>query len=157
MWSLYEMPSSFRKHLISVACNFFRMSTVNVQVSQAYNSTEITKRFKVHYSICSVLLQSVSNRCFEKEAPMIMISTSPSTLTKWSRVLDTRLVPSTLQPRILLHMGRKKKKLQPLWAQAQSSWGMLLPLLQEQIRTENAKRLWVYPEKLSKHFAHSKY
>ena len=24
MWSLYEMPSSFLKHLISVACNFFR-------------------------------------------------------------------------------------------------------------------------------------
>ena len=37
------MPSSFLKHLISVACNFFRMSAVNVQVSQAYNSTEITR------------------------------------------------------------------------------------------------------------------
>ena len=43
MWSLYEMSSSFLKHLISVACNFFRMSAVNVQVSQAYNSTEITR------------------------------------------------------------------------------------------------------------------
>ena len=42
MWSLYEMPSSFLKHLISVAYNFFRMSTVNVQVSQAYNCTERT-------------------------------------------------------------------------------------------------------------------
>ena len=30
MWSLYDMPSSFPKHLISVACNFFRMSAVNV-------------------------------------------------------------------------------------------------------------------------------
>ena len=37
------MPSSFRKHLISVTCNFYRMSAVNVQVSQAYNSTEITR------------------------------------------------------------------------------------------------------------------
>ena len=43
MWSLYEMPSSFLKHLISVACNFFRMSAVNVQVSQVYISTEITR------------------------------------------------------------------------------------------------------------------
>ena len=40
MWSLYEMPSNFLTHLISVACNFLRMSAVNVQVSQAYNSTE---------------------------------------------------------------------------------------------------------------------
>ena len=37
------MPSSFQKHLISVACNFFRMSPVNVQVSHVYNSTEITR------------------------------------------------------------------------------------------------------------------
>ena len=43
MCSLYEVPSSFLKHLTSVACNFFRMSAVNVQVSQAYNSTEITR------------------------------------------------------------------------------------------------------------------
>ena len=43
MWSLYEMSSSFLKHLISVACNFFIMSAVSVQVSQGYNSTEITR------------------------------------------------------------------------------------------------------------------
>ena len=43
MRSLYEMPSSFRKYLISVACNFLWMSAVIVQVSQAYNSTEITQ------------------------------------------------------------------------------------------------------------------
>ena len=40
MWSLYEMPSSFLRNLISVACNFFRMSAVNVQVSQAYNRNQ---------------------------------------------------------------------------------------------------------------------
>ena len=43
MWSLFEMPSSFLKHLISVACNLFRMSAVTVQASQAYNSTGITR------------------------------------------------------------------------------------------------------------------
>ena len=43
MWSLYEMPNSFLKHLISAACNFFRISAVNAQVSQAYNNTEITR------------------------------------------------------------------------------------------------------------------
>ena len=43
MGSLYGMPSSFLRHFISVACNFFGMSAVNVQVSQAYNSTEITR------------------------------------------------------------------------------------------------------------------
>ena len=43
MWFLYEMPSSFLRHLISVACNYFRMSAVYVHVSQAYDSTEITR------------------------------------------------------------------------------------------------------------------
>ena len=43
MWYLYEMLSCFLTHLISVACNFFKMSAVNVQVSQAYNSIEITR------------------------------------------------------------------------------------------------------------------
>ena len=44
MWSPYEMPSSFLKHLILVACNFFSIPAVNVrQVSQAYNSIEITR------------------------------------------------------------------------------------------------------------------
>ena len=44
MWSLNEMPSSVLKHLISVTSNFFRMSAVNVQVSLAYNSTEIIRK-----------------------------------------------------------------------------------------------------------------
>ena len=39
MWSLYEMPNSFLKHLISAASIFFRISAVNAQVSQAYNNT----------------------------------------------------------------------------------------------------------------------
>ena len=43
MWSLNEMPNSFLKHLISAARNFFRISAVNAQVSQAYNNTEITR------------------------------------------------------------------------------------------------------------------
>ena len=43
MWYLYEIQSSFLKHLISVAYNSFIMSAVSVQVSQAYNSTEITR------------------------------------------------------------------------------------------------------------------
>ena len=43
MWSLYEMANSFLKHLISAATNFFRISAVNAQVSQAYNNTEITR------------------------------------------------------------------------------------------------------------------
>ena len=43
MWSLYERPSSFLKLLISVSCNFFKMSAVNVQVSQAFSGTHITR------------------------------------------------------------------------------------------------------------------
>ena len=43
MWSLYKMPSSFLKHFILVACNFFRMFTVNIWVLQAYNCTARTR------------------------------------------------------------------------------------------------------------------
>lgn len=35
MYSLYEIPSRFLKHLISVACDFFWTSTANFQGSQA--------------------------------------------------------------------------------------------------------------------------
>ena len=37
------MPNSFLEHLISVACNFFRMSAVNVQVSRAYKRFEMVR------------------------------------------------------------------------------------------------------------------
>ena len=44
MWSLYEMLSRFSKAShFAVACNFVRMSPVNVLVSQAYISTETTR------------------------------------------------------------------------------------------------------------------
>ena len=37
------------------------------------------------------------------------------------------------------------------WAQAQSSRVILLPIFQEQIRIDSAKRLWGFHEKPSKH------
>ena len=65
MGSLYEMPWSFLKHLISVGCNFFKMSFVNVQVSQAYNRTEVTRErisliFKLREICLSYRLSLVS-------------------------------------------------------------------------------------------------
>ena len=73
------MPSSFRKHLISVACNFFRMSTVNVQVSQAYNSTEITReRISLIFELREIclLLQMVLSLASAAVVCVILGSTS---------------------------------------------------------------------------------
>ena len=41
MWSLYVMPRSFLRHLISMACILFSVSAVNVQDSQAYRNMNV--------------------------------------------------------------------------------------------------------------------
>ena len=43
MWSLYKMPRSLWKHLISVACILFSRSLVKAHDSQAYRNMEKTK------------------------------------------------------------------------------------------------------------------
>ena len=85
MWSLYEIPSSFRKHLISVACNFFRMSAVNVQVSQAYNSTEITrKRISLIFELREICLSLQMVLSLASAAVVCAIRDSTSGLEPWS-------------------------------------------------------------------------
>ena len=85
MWSLYEMPSSFRKHLISVACNFFRMSAVNVQVSQAYNSTEITReRISLIFELREICLSLQMVFSLASAAVVCAILDSTSGLEPWS-------------------------------------------------------------------------
>ena len=85
MWSLYEMPSSFLKHLISVACNFFRMSTVNVQVSQAYNSTEITReRISLIFDLRDICLSLQMVFSLTSAAVVCAMLDSTSGLEPWS-------------------------------------------------------------------------
>ena len=43
MCSLYVMPRSFLRHLISMACILFSVSAVNVQDSQAYRNMDMTR------------------------------------------------------------------------------------------------------------------
>ena len=43
IWSLYVMPRSFLRHLISMACILFSVSAVNVQDSQAYRNMDMTR------------------------------------------------------------------------------------------------------------------
>ena len=75
------MPSSFRKHLISVACNFFRMSAVNVQVSQAYNSTEITReRISLIFELREICLSLQMVFSLASAAVVYAIRESPSGL-----------------------------------------------------------------------------
>ena len=43
MWSLYEMRSILRRHLISMACIFLWSSAVRVHDSQAYRKIDVTR------------------------------------------------------------------------------------------------------------------
>ena len=53
VWDAKQSP----KHLSSVTCNFSRMSAVNVRVSLAYNSTEITKeRITLNFELREICL-----------------------------------------------------------------------------------------------------
>ena len=72
------MPSSFLKHLISVAYNFLRMSAVNVQVSQAYNSREITReRRERTFRICGLReSRERSCSCLQKRAKKSTVKVS---------------------------------------------------------------------------------
>ena len=56
---------------------------------------------------------------------------------------ESKMVPTECSPgfpEYWLHTGRKKR-LQSLWAQAQSLWVILWPIFQEQIRIDNAEKL----------------
>ena len=43
MWSLYEIPRSLRKHLISNACILLSMSAVMVRISHAYKNMDMAR------------------------------------------------------------------------------------------------------------------
>ena len=103
MWSLYEMPSSFRKHLISVACNFFRMSAVNVQVSQAYNSTEITReRICLIFELTEICLSLQMVFSLASAAVVCAILDSTSGLEPWSVTTVPRYLKLSTWPIYLL-------------------------------------------------------
>ena len=85
MWSLYEMPSSFLKHLISVACNFFRMSDINVQLSQAHNCTETTReRIRLIFELRGMCLSLQMVFSLASAAVVCVILDSTSGLEPWS-------------------------------------------------------------------------
>ena len=57
MWSLYVMPRSFLRHLISKACILFSVSAVNVQDSQAYRNMDMTReRISLIFELSAIFL-----------------------------------------------------------------------------------------------------
>ena len=105
----YEMSSSFLKHLISVACNFFRMSAVNVQVSQAHNSTEITReRISLIFELREICLSNQMVFSLASAAVVCAILVSTSGLEPWSVTTAPRYLKlstsSNFSPLTLLSM-----------------------------------------------------
>ena len=95
---------------------------------------------------CQISLQAPprprnSVRCFLTAATLDCFERSKVTLclskAKWSPLIDEC---SPGFPEYWLHPCRKKR-LQSLWAQAQSLWVILWPIFQEQIRIDNAEKL----------------
>ena len=57
MCSLYVMPRSFLRHLISMACSLFSVSAVNVQDSQAYRNMDMTReRISLIFELSAIFL-----------------------------------------------------------------------------------------------------
>ena len=57
MWSLYVMPRSFLRHLISMACILFSISAVNVQDLQAYRNMDMTReRISLIFELSAIFL-----------------------------------------------------------------------------------------------------
>ena len=57
MWSLYVMPRSFLRHLISMACILFSVSAGNVQDSQAYRNMDMTReRISLIFELSAIFL-----------------------------------------------------------------------------------------------------
>ena len=101
------MPSSFRKHLISVACNFFRMSAANVQVSQAYISTEITReRISPIFELREICLSLQMVFSLASAAVVCAVLDSTSGLEPWSVTTAPRYLKllnlSNFSPLILM-------------------------------------------------------
>ena len=97
------MPSSFRKHLI------FRMSAVNVRVSQAYNSTEITReRISLIFELREICLSLQMVLSLASAAVVRAILDSTSGLEPWSVTTAPRYLKlstsSNFSPLILMSM-----------------------------------------------------
>ena len=57
MWSLYVMPRSFLRYLISMACILLSVSAVSVQDSQAYRNMDMTReRISLIFELSAIFL-----------------------------------------------------------------------------------------------------
>ena len=57
MWSLYVMPRSFLRQLISMACILFSVSAFSVQNSQAYRNMDMTReRISLIFELSAIFL-----------------------------------------------------------------------------------------------------
>ena len=75
MWSLYEIPRSLRKHLISNACIFLSMSAGMVHVSHAYRNMDIALLWTaICYGNVGLMIMQVTLMC--KLTPIVKFSVS---------------------------------------------------------------------------------
>ena len=89
----------FLKLLISVTCNFFRMSAVNVQVSQASNSTDITReRISLSFELREVCLLFQMVFSLPSAAVVCAILDSTSGMEPWSDLWRLRQDTWSCQP-----------------------------------------------------------
>ena len=107
MWSLYEIPRSLRKHLISNACILLSMSAVMVHVSHAYKNMDMAReRISLILELMAIFLSFQMTFSLVTAAVVwaILDSTSgldPSSDTIAPRYLKLWTVSSFLLPMVM--------------------------------------------------------
>ena len=94
LWTVY----------ISVACNFFRMSAINVQISQAHNSTEITReRISLIFELREIWLSFQMVFILAGAAVVCAILDSTSGLDPWSVTTAPRYLKLLTSSNVVSH------------------------------------------------------
>ena len=144
VWRLWQWGATKKTQWESVqACLWFpyKVFLFRIPLEIRYNLNSFSSKSVVQISLQAPPRPKNSVRCFLTAATLDCFERSKVTLclskAKWSPLIDEC---SPGFPEYWLHTCRKKR-LESLWAQAQSLWVILWPIFQEQIRIDNAEKL----------------
>ena len=142
VWRLWQWDATKKTQWESVqACLWFpyKVFLFRIPLEIRYNLNSFSSKSVVQISLQAPSRPKNSVRCFLTAATLDCFERSKVTLclskAKWSPLSALQVSQNTGCIRV------EKRRLQSLWAQAQSLWVILWPIFQEQIRIDNAEKL----------------
>ena len=142
VWRLWQWGATKKTQWESVqACLWFpyKVFLFRIPLEIRYNLNSFSSKSVVQISLQAPPRPKNSVRCFLTAATLDCFERSKVTLclskAKWSPLSALQVSQNTGCIRV------EKRRLQSLWAQAQSLWVILWPIFQEQIRIDNAEKL----------------